>query len=101
MRYANLGISIFRGMKPFTALRADALSLPAAPPHGAIDGYERGYLSVLGYLHPNTLGRISGWTPNAHSADVCFASCGYAAEFCTGRGLTTRLQCAENPVSGS
>ena len=79
-------------MRPFTASRADALSRPAAPPHGAIDGYERGYLSVLGPLRPHTLGRISGWTPNAHSADVCFASCGYAVEFCTGRPIEENIQ---------
>ena len=61
-------------------------------PHGAIDGYERGYLSVPGPLHPHMLGRISGWTPDAHSAYVCFASCGYAAEFCTGRPIEEDIQ---------
>jgi len=38
-------------------------------------------------LHPHTLGRISGWTPDAHSANVCFSSCGYAAKVCTGRPI--------------
>ena len=38
------------------------------------------YTSLLvGSLQLNTSGRILGWTPNAHSADVCLASCVYAA----------------------
>ena len=38
------------------------------------------YTSLLvGSLQLNTSGRILGWTPNEHSANVCLASCVYAA----------------------
>ncbi len=33
------------------------------------------YLSALGCLQPYTQGRILGWTPNAHSVNVCLARC--------------------------
>jgi hypothetical protein len=36
----------------------------------------------LGCLQPYTPGRILGWTPDAHSANVCLASCAYAAKHC-------------------
>jgi hypothetical protein len=61
-------------------------------PDGHTGGFERGYLSVFGYLHPSTPGRILGWTPTSHSADVCFTSCGYASEFCTGRPIEENIQ---------
>jgi hypothetical protein len=51
-------------------------------------GFERVYLSAFGYLQPNTSGRILGWTPNAHSANVCLTSCVYAAER-IGRSIET------------
>jgi len=88
MRTPTQGVSNISGMSTFTALRADALSrIRVAPPHVAI-----GDLSVLascayaatplclGCLQLYTQGRILGWTPNAHSANVCLASCAYAAE---------------------
>ncbi len=36
----------------------------------------------LGCLQPYTPGRILGWTPDAHSANVCLASCAYVAKHC-------------------
>jgi len=45
---------------------------PAACGHRRI--FECVYLSALGYLQPSTPGRILGWTPNEHSADVCLDS---------------------------
>jgi hypothetical protein len=40
----------------------------------------RGETSLSWLLATYTPGRILGWTPDAHSANVCIASCAYAAE---------------------
>jgi hypothetical protein len=61
---------------------------PAACGHRRI--FERVYLSALGYLQPSTPGRILGWTPNEHSADVCLDSCVYVSAH-IGRPIEERI----------
>ena len=75
------------------------LIVPASCGHAATH-------SLPWLLAPATLGRISGWKPDTHSANVCFASCGYtaehsvfcfascgyAAQFCTGRPIEEDIQ---------